>query len=93
MSIALVIRNINPDRQDNSELVVVTLTEQQAGLLPPEFDLDQALADDAVSSGQLYCFPQKQNKFTPAPLMHEQAEACNLQDMEYLWCSTLDQAG
>lgn len=94
MSVALIIRNINPDRDPNTELLVVTLDDNHA--ISAEMGL--APYPNAATSfnphGQVYWFPRVSQAQDHGVFLKDDSNHCPADsDPDYLWFCELDQAG
>lgn len=96
MSVALIIRNINPDRDPNTELLVVTLDDNRA--ITAELGL--APYPNAATSfnpqGQVYWFPRVTQAQDHGVFLNDESNHCHAEDSndtDYLWFCELDQAG
>jgi hypothetical protein len=96
MSVALIIRNINPNCDPNAELLVVTLDNNPAitaemGLAPyPNADTT------FIPQGQVYWFPRVTQVQDHGVFLNDEDNHCNAEDSndnDYLWFCELDQAG
>ncbi|RYY78711.1 MAG: hypothetical protein EOO69_09470 [Moraxellaceae bacterium] len=95
MSVALIIRNINPDRDPNTELLVVTLDANHSvtaelGLTPYPNTMTSF-----NPQGQVYWFPRVTQAEDHGVFLNDEGNHCHAQDHtddDYLWFCELDQA-
>lgn len=97
MSMALFIRNINPDCDPTAKLIVVTLDDSNPRL--PEMALKPLTVTSLNNSDeQLYWFPCNTSTRENMLLLNDSDESSNLCDMQtnaeddYLWFCELDHA-
>ena len=98
MSMALFIRNINPDCDPNSKLIVVTLDDSNPRV--PEMALKPFAATSLKNTNdQLYWFPRNTSAGENMLLLNDSDDAGNHCDMQtnaeeddYLWFCELDHA-
>ncbi|XID74337.1 hypothetical protein ACF3NA_07230 [Alkanindiges sp. WGS2144] len=96
MSVALIIRNINPDCDKNTQLVVVTVGDNN--IVASEMGLAPYPNTSTTfhASGQVYWLPYSQSTLNNAVFLNDQHNHCNEQsstEPDYLWFCELDQAG
>lgn len=97
MSMALFIRNINPDCDPNSKLIVVTLDDSNPRV--PEMALKPFAATSLKNTDdQLYWFPRNTSAGENMLLLKDTDDSSDYYDMknnaqdDYLWFCELDHA-
>ncbi len=103
MSMALIIRNINPDCDPNAKLIVVTLDDNNPAISEMALTPYSPTINTINPDGQLYWFPRSTRIQDNLLLLNDAdhlANHCSLQDdhsmsepSDYLWFCELDQAG
>lgn len=97
MSVALIIRNINPDCASANELIVVTIAQNNEPVAElPAQTRTLPTTDQLATQEQVYWFPRQQYAEEPVIFLNSTAAACTddpSDDSEYLWFCELDQAG
>ncbi len=95
MSVALIIRNINPDCDPNTQLLVVTMDDSNAITAEMNLAPYPNAATTFNAQGQVYWFPrvtQVQDHGVFLNSDSNQGDTDNSNDNDYLWFCELDQA-
>lgn len=95
MSVALIIRNINPDRDPDTELLVVTLDDNHSVTAQLNLAPYPNARTSFNSQGQVYWFPHVTRAQDHGVFLSDETHSCHKEDRndDYLWFCELDQAG